>query len=368
LNRHDAIVVGGGLVGAAVAFGLQREGLTTLMLDEGDVAFRASRGNFGLIWVQSKGVNFPPYARWTWQSAGLWPEFEAELRELTGEAIDLHQPGGIEFCLSEAEFEQCRGDIRRLHTHAPQVAAEMLDHKALSEMIPGLGRGVVGGCFSQADGHVNPLALLRGLHKGFTAMGGEIKSGPPVRSIQHQNGVFSVASDTDQHQGGRLILAAGLGTKGLAKMVGLEILVRPVRGQNLVTERLGPFLHFPCATIRQTAEGSVQIGASDEEVGYNEATTPDVLNRLAARAVAIFPHLKPARIVRVWGALRIISPDGYPIYAQSECFPGAFAAVCHSGVTLAAVHALKLAKAIADGGLPDTVSQMSPERFAHAPA
>ena len=366
MKHHDAIVVGGGLVGAAIAYGLQRIGLSTLMLDEGDVAFRASRGNFGLIWVQSKGVDFPPYARWTWNSAKLWPDLDAELRDLTGDTLDLHQPGGIEFCLNNEEVEQCRRDIERLHSHAPHVAAEMLDHKALSEMTPGLGPDVVGGRYSRADGHVNPLSLLRGLHKGLLTRGGKIKSDSPVRSIQHQNGVFTVGTSAEQHQSARLVLAAGLGTRGLADTIGLDIPVRPIRGQNLVTEKLQPFLSFPCVTIRQTAEGSVQIGASDEDVGFNDATTPGVLNKMAARAVAVFPHLKQARIVRVWGALRIMSPDGYPIYAQSERFPGAFAAVCHSGVTLAAVHALKLAKAISEGALPDTVSAMTPERFAHA--
>ncbi len=366
MKHPDAIVVGGGLVGAAIAYGLQRTGLSTLMLDEGDVALRASRGNFGLIWVQSKGINFPPYASWTWDSASLWPTLDAELRDLTGDVLDLHQPGGIEFCLSDDEIKKCRGDIRRLHAHAPQVAAEMLDHKALSKMLPGLGPDVVGGRYCRGDGHVNPLSLLRALHKGLLTKGGEIKSGSPVRSIRHQGGVFTVATNTEQHQSARLVLAAGLGTRDLAEMIGLDIPVRPIRGQNLVTEKLQPFLPFPCATIRQTGEGSVQIGASEEDVGFNDATTPRILNKMAARAVTIFPHLKQARIVRVWGALRIMSPDGYPIYAQSQRFPGAFAAVCHSGVTLAAVHTLKLAKAIAEGALPDAVSAMNPERFANA--
>lgn len=60
----DTIVVGGGLVGAAVAWGLAREGETVTVIDEGDIALRASRGNFGLVWVQTKGKNLFDYARW----------------------------------------------------------------------------------------------------------------------------------------------------------------------------------------------------------------------------------------------------------------------------------------------------------------
>ena len=65
----DVIVIGGGLVGAALAYGLSREGQAVTLLDEGDNAFRASRGNFGLVWVQGKGSRSPAYARWTRASA-----------------------------------------------------------------------------------------------------------------------------------------------------------------------------------------------------------------------------------------------------------------------------------------------------------
>ncbi|HJE67026.1 FAD-dependent oxidoreductase, partial [Pseudomonas oryzihabitans] len=61
----EVIVVGGGLVGMAVAYGLAKAGTKTLVLDQGDDAFRASRGNFGLVWVQGKGFDRLEYSRWT---------------------------------------------------------------------------------------------------------------------------------------------------------------------------------------------------------------------------------------------------------------------------------------------------------------
>ncbi len=75
----EAVVVGGGLLGSAIGYGLARLGLKCAILDEGDDALRAARGNFGLVWVQSKGVGKPVYADWTMQSARLWPEFAEEL-------------------------------------------------------------------------------------------------------------------------------------------------------------------------------------------------------------------------------------------------------------------------------------------------
>ncbi|MFP3336389.1 FAD-dependent oxidoreductase, partial [Pseudomonas sp. SIMBA_064] len=74
---------------------------------------------------------------------------------------------------------------------------------------------------------------------------------------------------------------------------------------------------------------------------------------LADRALRTLPALREVRVVRSWAALRGMSQDGFPIYQQSETCPGAFVATCHSGVTLAAAHALKLAPMIAAGKLAD---------------
>lgn len=366
MTTYDAIVVGGGLVGAAIAYGLQRQGLSTLMLDEGDVAFRAARGNFGLVWVQSKGANFAPYAQWTWKSAENWAALRGELEEVSGINLDYQRPGGVEICLDPEDFETTKKQMQNLQSHATHIKYEMLDHKALAKILPGLGQSVTGGCYSSADGHVNPLALLRGLHASLRIKGGTIESGGRVTAIEKQNTTFSITTDKSRYSSARLVIAAGLGTQNLAKMVDLNLPVRPVRGQNLITEKVRHFLDFPTTIVRQTADGGVQIGASDEEVGFDEGTSAGVLNVLASRAVRVFPHLRQARVVRTWGALRTMTPDGYPIYEQSRECPGAFAAVCHSGVTLAASHVLELAASIAGGCLPDMALPMCAERFADA--
>jgi len=365
-NTYDAIVVGGGLVGSALAYGLQRKGLSTVILDEGDIAYRAARGNFGLVWVQSKGTDFPPYAQWTWKSAQSWAELNAEIVDVTGDDIGYSRPGGAELCINEKEFESKHENMLRLQSHASHFKFEMLDRKALAEVIPSIGPEVIGGCYSPADGHANPLFLLRGLHQSLLKKGGRIENGGKVTTIKRQGDAFSVSANNETYHGARLVLAAGLGTKDLASMIGMNVPIRPQRGQILVTERVKPFLSLPLSKVRQTTEGSVQLGDSQEEVGFDEGTTSSVMNHIAHRAVRLFPHLKRARVVRAWGALRVMSPDGYPVYAQSEEHPGAFAAICHSGVTLAAAHALHLAESIVDGALPDELAPMSEQRFNHA--
>ena len=98
-EAYDSIVIGGGALGTCVAYGLARSGERVCVIDEEDQAFRASRGNFGLVWVQGKGVGNVPYARWTMAAAAAWPSFAAELKELTGIDVELSQPVNVSVVL-----------------------------------------------------------------------------------------------------------------------------------------------------------------------------------------------------------------------------------------------------------------------------
>jgi len=107
----------------------------------------------------------------------------------------------------------------------------------------------------------------------------------------------------------------------------------------MITEKLPKLINRPSLIARQTDEGGVQIGATNEEVGLDNGVTQKGLSGLATEAVAAFPALAKAQLVRSWGALRILSPDGLPIYQESPDIPGAYLVTCHSGITLAAAHA-----------------------------
>jgi glycine/D-amino acid oxidase-like deaminating enzyme len=77
----------------------------------------------------------------------------------------------------------------------------------------------------------------------------------------------------------------------------------------------------------------------------------------------MFPFLRDVNVVRTWAALRVMSPDGLPIYEQSEKNPGAFVATCHSGVTLAAAHAVRYAQYVAEGAVPAELARFTGRRF-----
>lgn len=366
---HDVAVIGGGLVGAAIAYGLARTGQRVVLFDEGDVAYRASRGNFGLVWVQGKGLGLPQYAGWTQLSARRWPELARLLDDETGVDVKLEQPGGFHFCLSEREMATRIDTLKRL-VDQPGIERydfETLDHAQLATRVPGIGPDVVGATYTALDGHVNALKLLRALHAAFALHGGNYQPQTKVDRIVPIAGGFRIAAATPAKvatiEVPKIVVAAGLANRVLGADVGLHVPVRPQRGQIVVLERVRRFLDYPIATLRQTDEGTVLIGDSQEEAGFDDTTGMAILATLADRAQRIFPALRDVRITRTWAALRVMSPDGFPIYAQSPAHRGAFVATCHSGVTLAAAHALDLAPAVAAGDLGARFQPFSPERF-----
>jgi glycine/D-amino acid oxidase-like deaminating enzyme len=354
----DTIVVGGGLVGSAIAYGLAKAGLRAVVLDEGDVALRASRGNFGLVWVQSKGLGNPAYQRWSRASSELWLDFAAGLQEESGIAVGHHRPGGLCICLTEEELAARSAMMRAMREQmgADGFEYRMLDRGEVKELLPEIGPNVVGASWSPYDGHANPLYTLRALHAALGTQGGRYFAEAKVETLEAAPNRFSVQTRHGRFHAPRLVLAAGLGNAALAPEVGLHIPVFPVRGQIIVTERIAPRLRMPTLILRQTDEGSIMIGESREEGRSDDQSGMEVVRRLAARAVATLPLLAAARMVRTWAALRVMTADGYPVYEQSQSHPGAFAATCHSGVTLAAAHALRYAKYIASGALPDELA------------
>lgn len=362
-QRYDVIVIGGGMVGHAIAYGLQRRRVRTAILDGGDSDFRASRGNFGLIWVQGKGGNCPPYSQLSCLSAERWPAFARRLQDDTGIDCGLSQPGGINFCFTPEALESAAQAMQTLQRGNPDFTFQVWDNAALRRRVPQASSQLAGAIYSPHDGHVNPLLTLRALAQAFHQAGGDYFSSQPVSTIDAQRDGFRLHTPQGVWHATRIVLAAGLENARLGAQVDLPIPIEPVRGQVLVTERLAPFLHYPSNLLRQTQEGTVMIGDSHEHVGFNTQTRPDVQQQIARRALQAFPCLADAQIVRTWGALRIMTPDGLPVYDASRSCPGAYAVTCHSGVTLAALHSELLPAWIQGGALPSLFEVFHVERF-----
>jgi glycine/D-amino acid oxidase-like deaminating enzyme len=162
----------------------------------------------------------------------------------------------------------------------------------------------------------------------------------------------------------KVVLSAGLGAAQLGPKMGFKAPIRPQRGQVLITEKLPKLINRPSLIARQVDEGGIQIGATNEEVGLDDRVTQPGLSGLAAEAIAAYPALARAQLVRSWGALRILSPDGLPIYQQSAEMPGAYLVTCHSGITLAAAHARLLPDWLEGTDSAPDLEVFSEDRFA----
>ncbi|WP_428523385.1 NAD(P)/FAD-dependent oxidoreductase [Roseibium sp.] len=361
----DYTIIGGGVVGLSVAWGLLRRGLTVTVLDGDDGSFRASRGNFGLVWVQSKGMKQPRYARWSQQSAAIWADFAEELGANTGQAVPLEQRGGYDLHFSE---ETLQATVEKYEILKAQLDGdypyEVLGHNALRKEEPHIGPKVVGAILHHQDGHANPLMLLKALAADVRRLGGRVLTGKTVIDVTRSDGFRVICDDGTTVGSGKVVLSAGLGATLLGPKLGFKAPVRPQRGQVLITEKLPKIINRPSLIARQVDEGGIQIGATNEEVGLDDRVTQPGLSGLATEAVAAYPALARAHLVRSWGALRVLSPDGLPIYQESAEMPGAYLVTCHSGITLAAAHARILPDWLEGTGAAPDLEVFSEARFA----
>ncbi len=357
------IVIGGGIVGLSIALGLVNAGVEVIVLDGDDADNRASYGNAGLIWVQSKGVNHLPYALWSRQSAALWPGFANELLEATGIDVEYVRRGGFSFCLDDAEVAARRLMVEKAAALlGPANDVEFVDGAFIRERVPDAGLKVIGASWCPSDGHVNPLLLMSALRKLAKAKGATIVPNRKATRIGMDGSHLTVYGKGFAMRADRAVVAAGLATQTIAATADMTVPIRPIRGQIVVTERLKPRIDIATTTTRQARAGSMIFGNSHEDIA-TPGTTLSVIASHAQRAIAEFPFLASTRVLRSWGGIRVMPRDGRPVYASSKTCPGAYAVACHSGITLTAAHAKIIGGAIAAGEFPEAVSTLSNERF-----
>lgn len=358
-------------MGAAVGLGLAEAGAKVLMADNVSRLHKASRANFGLVWSQTKGGGNRSYARWSERAVRQFKSFAARLEEESGIEVELRLGAGLVLSLGEKELADRRTTIDKLHREA-QAEGELhpsriVERKEVEELVGKtvIGDEVTGGSFSEIDGDVNPLLLLKGMRKLFLQKGGRFWQGCEVHSIERAEKGYKLITSFGEIWAERVVLAAGLGNIGLAETLGVNSHLRPQKGQLLVTEKMAPFLFMPFSGIRQTIHGSMMIGSTQEDTGFDIGTTVPESARMAARAVRIFPRLKHIRIVRSWGSLRILTEDGLPIYEclEDKGYPGAYLLGTHSCITLASLHATKLPGWILGGERPEETAGFNLERF-----
>jgi glycine/D-amino acid oxidase-like deaminating enzyme len=361
----ETLIIGGGVVGLSIAYGLLKLDEDVLVINDVTDTHSASRGNFGLIWSQGKGEFSTEYARWTQKSISLWPNLANELKDLTGIDVMLELDGGIEYFTVHEEMDRHIEILNQIHAKSDSNNKfKVLSNSQLKSYVPEIGPKVVGATLQPGDGHVNPLYLLNALSSAVLLKGGKLKNGIKATSIERVGNKFiTLLKDGNEIITDRVIIAAGLGSTNIAKMLNFKSPIRPLHGQLMITEKLPHFLRYPSVNIRQVNEGGVQIGGSEVDRGFDDKESLSIVSELARDAVDIFPCLENVNLIRSWGCLRIMTPDGLPIYQQSIENEGAFFITCHSGITLAACHTELLARWIVGTKDAPDLSIFEEDRF-----
>ena len=368
-TKYDVCVIGGGLMGSAVALGLVRSGAKVLMVDRTSRLHTASKANFGLVWSQSKGAGNREYSRFSEKAVLEFTDFVRWLEEESGIDIELRLGAGLILCIGDQELAARTESIRKMHheaeLHGEKHPSQMVNRKDVQELVGrvALGKEVSGGSFSSIDGDVNPLLLLKAMRRVFMKLGGVFINGCVVNGIERLNKNYHLETSSGKNEVPKIVLAAGFGNMPLLDMMGRKLPLVAEKGQLLVTERVKPFLSFPFSGLRQTGCGSVMIGYTQENTDFEIGTTISAAVQLAKRAIRIFPTLHHIRVVRSWASLRILTEDGLPIYDEIDEFPGIYALATHSCVTLASLHMSLLPSWILGGKKPDAIRKFNLERF-----
>lgn len=367
-NSYDVIIVGGGITGAAVGYGLTKQGKRVCVLDSVPTHSRASRANMGLVWCQSKSLGCPEYVRWGFTSSRLYGALADEIREVAGIDIGYGATGGIIPCVSEEEFAQRSAMLDKLRAQTcdgvyPACPLSLEELRAKLPKVP-FGPAVVGGIWCDRDGYANPLLLTYGLRRAFSVSGGTFLPEARVSDVHYENGVYKAVTPIGIFEGDRLVLAAGLGVRALAKQLGADVPVYPNRSQVLLLERIPEdVLPIPLLGIARTRGGTVMIGAAHEHAGMNLDLSPEMLAENGQWAATVWPDLAKKRIIRFWSGLRVWPKDAYPIYDRLPGHDKAFVLAMHSALTLAAALEAYMPDFVLGKGLPPDASIFTLSRF-----
>jgi D-hydroxyproline dehydrogenase subunit beta len=368
-RRPDAIIVGAGIVGAACAVALARDGKRVLVLDAAAAALGTTAAGMGHLVVMDDS---PEQLALTRYSTSLWAQQDEQLRA----ASELEWCGTVWVAEDGAQLESVRAKQQLYAEHG--IATEVLDERSLVEAEPQLRRGLAGGLLVPSDGVIYPPAAALALLARARDLGAEVRERTAVDEVV-PNGVR--CGSTVLHAD---VVVNAAGAAAAALTPGLPVV--PRKGHLVITERHPGFCRHQVVelgyltsahvmtgesvafNVQPRITGQVLVGSSRELVGWNASVNRRVVGRMIERACAFMPGLADLTAVRTWTGFRPATPDKLPLIGRWAETPGLWIAAGHEGlgITTSLGTAALLADLVAGRAPAIDASAYAPDRGAVA--
>jgi glycine/D-amino acid oxidase-like deaminating enzyme len=334
MAASDAIVVGAGIVGAACAWALAREGMSVTVVDAGVVGGGATAAGMGHVVV----IDEPPAEfALTLYSRTLWDAQAAELPPRAERAVT----GTLWVATDEEEMDAARAKHARLRSAG--VEAELLDPRATAEAEPELRQGLAGSLRVPQDSVVYPPPAAAWMLERAGVRGDRLRLGRRV--VRLVSGTVELEGG-ERLSAGVIVNAAGLAARELTP--GLPLRAR--KGHLLITDRYPGFCRHQVVELGYIKNAH---GAAKESVAFNVQPRPSgqllvgssrqfdeeglevesrMLSRVASRAAAFMPRLPDLKVIRAWTGHRAATPDGLPVIGEHPAMRGLWIASGHEGL------------------------------------
>ncbi len=372
---RDLLVIGGGVIGCAVALAAARRGLAVTLLERGELGAithpgpEGSAAAAGIVGAQLEGLHGDgPLSRLCLASRDRYPAWIEGLGELTGVDVELRPSGVSRVVTGGAALETLFHDV--VWQERAGLRVERLDAQQARAIEPALSDEVIGGVRFPDDPRIDPPSLLAALRLAVARAGVLLRAGARVRRVLVRAGkARGVAlDDGTEIEGEAVVIAAGSWSSLIGETTLDEQAVRPARGQMLELFTDAPLLRGvvegPDCYLSPRDDGRVLLGSTVELVGFRAGATAGAASKLLAAAIRLVPAIEGATLRRAWAGLRPYTRDERPLIGAVG-IGGLIIATGHfrNGVLLAPITGEIVAALLTGVEAPVDLAPFAPRRF-----
>jgi glycine oxidase len=372
-NSSRIIIVGGGVIGLSIAWRLARENTRDeiLLLDANRAGEGTSRVSAGMIApIAEAGFEDPHFIKFARLSRERYRAFVSEVSRDADMPVVLGEEGSIIVAIHRDDVEA----MRRVYEHRrhADLPVEWLTGSEAREMEPTLTPRVSAAMWIAYDGQVNPRALLPALVRACNRRGVEVRESARVqRIIINDETVAGVELDGETISADTVVVCAGAWSGTIDGMPADVVpQVRPIRGQILRLTRTADFamkhvVRGPRAYLLPKDDGTVAVGATQEEAGFDATPTAGGIKTILENAWEMVPSIYDLPIERVEVGLRPGTRDHLPLVGATRIH-GLIMATGHfrHGILFAPTTADAVCRGILTGDFGEDVAAFAPDRFA----